>query len=1037
MDSQSTQTIKIPILQPVTKTVDGKETVIPPTSVEEKAQKRTKLKARSTLSMARSTLLMALPNEHQLKFNSYKDSKTLMQAIENIFGVIPQEEINQKFLRSLSQEWTMHTIVWRNKPEIETLSLNDVFNNLKAYESEVMGISSSTTNSHNVSFMSLSNTNNTARAINTAQGVNTASTQGATDSSTTVENLSDAVIYSFFASQPRSWTWPTKKELGLTSPRWSVSTATREDTLQGSAGQSGIKTAGIGSPSEGLCQPINNRTTSKNSQINQKVNTVKALQVNTARPKAVFNVVQENQGNPQQDLKDKRVIDSRYSRHMIGNRSYLTDYEEIDEGFIAFGGNSKEEKITVKDHLGKFDGKDNEGFFVGYSTNSKAFRVFNSRTKIVEENMHVQFSETTPNIAGSGPNWLFNIDALSKSINYKLVFAGNQSNGSAGTKACDNDSSCAGFKPSREEEKKNVKDPGNKDNEVASTEEPRVNQKKDANVNNTNYFNTVSLTDNAASIEDNAVDENIVYGCADDPNIPDLEEIGKFGDAEDDDSGDDMNNLDTYFQNLEKYGFVSTTLKQRISHKDLQNCLFACFVSQKEPKKVVQALKDPRWIEAMQEELLQFKLQEVCTLVELPSGKRAIETKWVFKNKKDERDFVVYQMDIKSAFLYGKFKEDVYVCQPPGFEDPDFPNRVYKVENALYGLHQAPRAYKHTYGDPQGFAMKREKDIDEHLYRSMIRSLMYLTSSRPDIMFAVLWIQNQLLDYGYNFMHTKIHIDNESTIYIMKNLVLYSKTKHIEIRHHFIRDYNKKKLIQMIKIHTDHNVVDLLTKVFDVSRFQYLIASIGMLNLLTAKDRIEVKTGSLSVNAIGHYLIHVVRIERKQKQKERKAKNINGEAQIHAKVDGKKVIIFEASIRRDLRFGDEGDGMSKHNAIYVTPSHTKKVFNNMRMTGKDFSGRDTPLFPTMLVQAQADMGEDEALNKENVPTKSNDPPLSRVNTLGSEEDGLKLKELMEICTKLSERVIRSFATSCPNEAKARTIELKLGISSEDEKGKEL
>ncbi|GJY02686.1 hypothetical protein Tco_0360838 [Tanacetum coccineum] len=226
MDSQSTQTIKLPILQPgehdlwkmrmeqylqcieytlweivengnapiVTKTVDGKETIIPPTSVEENAQRRAELKARSTL-------LMALPNEHQLKFNSYKDAKTLMQAIENRFGVIPQEDINQKFLRSLSQEWTMHTIVWRNKPEIKTLSLDDLFNNLKAYESEVKGTSSSTTNSHNVAFLSSSSTNSATKAVNTAQGVNTASTQGAADSSITVENSSDAVIYSFFVSQ--------------------------------------------------------------------------------------------------------------------------------------------------------------------------------------------------------------------------------------------------------------------------------------------------------------------------------------------------------------------------------------------------------------------------------------------------------------------------------------------------------------------------------------------------------------------------------------------------------------------------------------------------------------------------------------------------------------------------------------------------------------------------------------------------------------------------------------------------------------------
>ncbi|GKE07901.1 ribonuclease H-like domain-containing protein [Tanacetum coccineum] len=239
MDTQSTQTIKLPILQPgeydlwkmrmeqylqcidytlweiiengnapiVTKTVDGKETVIPPTSVEEKAQRKAELKARSTL-------LMALPNEHQLKFNSYKDAKTLMQAIENRFGgnaatkktqknLLKQqyenfaasstEVIEQTYerLQKLISQLEMHGE--RNKPEIETLSLDDLFNNLKAYESEVKGTSSSTTNSHNVAFLSSSSTNSATRAVNTAQGVNTASTQSAADSSTTVKNLSDAM----------------------------------------------------------------------------------------------------------------------------------------------------------------------------------------------------------------------------------------------------------------------------------------------------------------------------------------------------------------------------------------------------------------------------------------------------------------------------------------------------------------------------------------------------------------------------------------------------------------------------------------------------------------------------------------------------------------------------------------------------------------------------------------------------------------------------------------------------------------------------
>ncbi|GJS87239.1 retrovirus-related pol polyprotein from transposon TNT 1-94 [Tanacetum coccineum] len=118
------------------------------------------------------------------------------------------------------------------------------------------------------------------------------------------------------------------------------------------------------------------------------------------------------------------------------------------------------------------------------------------------------------------------------------------------------------------------------------------------------------------------------------------------------------------------------------------------------------------------------------------------------------KDFMVYQIDVKSAFLYGKIEEEVYVCQPSGFEDPDFPDRVYKVEKALYGLHQAPRAcisnvktastpmetYKPLLKDADG------EDIDEHMYRSMIGSLMYLTSSRTDIMFDVCVASDDLRD---------------------------------------------------------------------------------------------------------------------------------------------------------------------------------------------------------------------------------------------------------------------------------------------------
>ncbi|GJU97555.1 putative ribonuclease H-like domain-containing protein [Tanacetum coccineum] len=451
------------------------------------------------------------------------------------------------------------------------------------------------------------------------------------------------------------------------------------------------------------------------------------------------------------------------------------------------------------------------------------------------------------------------------------------------------------------------------------------------------------------------------------------------------------------------HAFVSYIQKQRRNnHKDFQHCLFACFLSQNEPKKISEALEDESWVDAMQEELLQFKIQKVWILVDLPYGKKAIGTKWVYRNKKDERGvvvrnkarlvaqghrqeegidydevfapvarieairiflafasymgFIVYQMDVKSAFLYGKIDEEVYVSQPPGFIDPKYPQKVYKVVKALYGLHQAPRAWyatlstfllkngyrrgtidktlfikkdKHdiilvqVYVDDIIFGSTKKScqdkyvakilkkfdfvsvktastpietqkplvkdeeasDVDVHLYRSMISSLMYLTTSRPDIMFAVcacsrfqvtpktshlsvvkrifrgliswqykkqtivatstteaeyvvaanycgqvLWIQNQMLDYGFNFINTKIYIDNESTICIVKNPVYHSKTKHIAIRHHFIRDDYEKKLIQVLKIHTDDNVADLLTKAFDVSRFQFLVVTIGMIN---------------------------------------------------------------------------------------------------------------------------------------------------------------------------------------------------------------
>ncbi|GJY95625.1 putative ribonuclease H-like domain-containing protein [Tanacetum coccineum] len=620
--------------------------------------------------------------------------------------------------------------------------------------------------------------------------------------------------------------------------------------------------------------------------------------------------------------------------------------------------------LNTLDYLGKFDGKSDDGFFMEYSINSKAFRVFNTRTKIVEENMHINFLENKPNVARTGPNWLFDIDTLTMSMNYQPIFARNQTIGHASTKVNIN-AGQAGKKivPGPQyvllpfftfDE---VADDARKKNEVLDpAKEGDMNgQGEAADTNNTNRFNNVSSSVNIVSPTFTTVDPrrkrtqrnefesmfrqekdaqgNNTYKIftpvsaagssydnlgrlisvnaatllnGDLPTDPpmleledttDLQDTGIFGGAYDDEdvgAESDLNKLETTMN-------VSPIPTTRI-HKD-------------HPKN--QIIGDINLATQTRRMTKMFE-EHAMRLVGLPKGKYAIGTKWVYRNKKDKKGieairlflayasfmgFIVYQMDVKSAFLYGTIEEEVYVCQPPGFEDPQFPNKVYKVEKALYGLHQAPRAWYETLStyllqnefrrgiiDKTLFIKKDKGDIllvqvyvDDIIFRSTKKSLCiefeslihkkFQMSSMGELTFFlrlqviqrndgifisqdkyvadilnkfnfslvktastpietnkallkdedagdvdVLWIQNQTLDFRFNFMNTKIYIDNESTICIVKNPVFHSKTKHIEIRHHFIRDSYEKKLIQVTKIHTDHNVADLLTKAFDVIR---------------------------------------------------------------------------------------------------------------------------------------------------------------------------------------------------------------------------
>nr|GEX24534.1 putative ribonuclease H-like domain-containing protein [Tanacetum cinerariifolium] len=356
----------------------------------------------------------------------------------------------------------------------------------------------------------------------------------------------------------------------------------------------------------------------------------------------------------------------------------------------------------------------------------------------VEENLHVEFLENKAIEKGSGPNWLFDIDSLTKSMNYVPVDAGTISTNLSGTKDA-----------TSQEVKKDV-------SSLRYIALP--NWAHDALLE-------FSLTDHIETL------------IVETPILTISSPVPTAFSTDSQEPSSDARLISKRVANQEETPSLDNILSLTNQFEDILGV---------EPKKIFDALQDPSWVEAMHEEILQFKIQNVWTLVDYPKGVRPIGTKWVLKNKKDEigiiirnkarlvvqghtqeegidydevfthvarieaiilflayasfMGFIVYQMDVKSAFLYGTIGEKVYVMQPPRFQDPEFQGKVYKVEKAMCGLHQAPRAWSsNTPMDKKNPWGKDEtrKDVDLHLYRSMIGSLMYLTASRPDIMFAV------------------------------------------------------------------------------------------------------------------------------------------------------------------------------------------------------------------------------------------------------------------------------------------------------------
>nr|GEU41925.1 hypothetical protein [Tanacetum cinerariifolium] len=894
-------------------------------SLWERLERKNELKARGTL-------LMALPNKHQLKFNIHKDAKTFMEAIEKLFGgnketkkvqktllkqqyenftgsssesldqihdrlqnlisqleilgeSLSQEDINLKFLRSLPTEWRTHSLIWRNKTNLEEQSLNDLFKSLKIYEAEVKSSSSARTSTQNNAFMSSSNTNSTNEPVSVAASVSAVSAKIYVSALPNVDTLSNVVIYSFFASQSTSqqldnddlkqidrtgWNLrangptsmgfdmskvesynsymkghftrkcrspkdtrrngaadPQKRNVlvetstsnalvsqcdGVDSYDWSfqaeeeptnyafmafTSLSSSFDNEIVSCSKACTKAYAtlhlppspiydryqskngyhvVPLPYTGIFMPpkpdlvfhnalVNNKTvyiafnvelsptkpendlshthrpsapiikdwvsdsedesetkipqnvlsfvqptkqvksprpsfqhvetsiptanpkiailkpTSNGNHRNRKS---KLVPINAARPVTVavpkphvtrprpakpivtkpyspprrhnnrspspksscfplkVTAVKVLQGNPQHALKDKGVIDSGCLRHMTGNMSYLSDFEELNGGYVAFGGNPNGGKIFGKDAT--FEVKELE--FEGSKPQSE---VHVSPSSSAQSKKHDD--KTKREAKGKSP--------VESSTRYRNL----------------------------------------------STE---FEYFFDNIINEDNVV--VSLVSTVGQISTNST---ITFSAAGPSNA-----VVKA----------DFNNLETSIT----VGPIPTT---RV-HKDHPVTQIIGDLSLATQTRIMtRVAKDQGGATLIQN-------AEGLVLVDLPHGKRDLCTKWVFRNKKDERGivdwnkaqlvaerhtqgegidyeeffalvarietirlllayasfmgFMVYQMDVKSAFLYGTIKKEVYVCQPLGFEDPDYPDKVYKVVKALYGLHQAPRAWYET-----------------------------------------------------------------------------------------------------------------------------------------------------------------------------------------------------------------------------------------------------------------------------------------------------------------------------------------------------
>ncbi|GJS43075.1 ribonuclease H-like domain-containing protein [Tanacetum coccineum] len=836
---------------------------------------------------ARSLLLMALPNEHQLTFDQYVDAQSMFAAIKARFGGNEATRKTQKALlkqQSLPSEWDTHVVVWMNKPDFDTMGLDDLYNNFKIIEQKVKRSAGANNDDKNLAFLTTSGTSST-NIINTANPevstgntkVNTASTE------TSTASFSDATVYAFLSTQPQGSQLVHEDleqihddDLEEMDLKWNMALLSmrarkfyqrtrRKIIIDGSstAGYDKSKVECFNYHKMGHFARECRAPRSKDNRNWNQGSSSKAVRIEDASEKAMCAI--DGAGFDWSDMAEEEIqanmalmafSDSEVTNDKSCSKSCLKNYEAL--------------KKQYDDLLVKLDDTSFKA-----STYKKGLSILEGQILNYKESEVLFFEE---------------IALLKRSVGHKEYQSlrkkrlRKKRRGLNELEKVKEEKEGFEFKIAKFEK-------SSKDLDQLLANQITNKSKKGFGYN--------AVPSPHPLILNRPTPLDLSYSGLEEFKQPEVNEYGPRDSSVKPTTGYDKE-LDNSKENTDD----SLKQQQKIDSssvkvdKDWKENFFcpANHVREEEPKKARENNDAPiieDWVSDDEDDVEPIPKVEKKTVIPTATKKefvkleklvmRSVRYAEIYRSQRprgNQRNWNGQQsnqlgcnfvFNNKACFICGSFDHIQYSCpnvhkhmapravlMKTGLKSinttrpvntvrssntgrPFSTARSFNTVRPSYTAH--PKSTVHWQGDlmllsPQHVGFGDPSNLMVHHWFST-----NITTTEAEYVAAasccghVLWIQNQLLDYGYNFMNTVIYINNNITICIIENPVQHSKTKHIEIRHHFIRDCNAKKLIQMAKIDSEHNVADLLTKGFDAGRFQYLVSRAGSLSDAEFKEK--------------------------------------------------------------------------------------------------------------------------------------------------------------------------------------------------------